>query len=203
MQDLCEPDFNKNTKVSQVGVNAFCYGVFDEMSGFRAKYRAEYMKDPYVDPSTRWRWEVAQTVTPQEHDDAVARIAVYEEWFLKEILQTGKRNTLLVLPIMTQEVDYRDVPPELIGTITGEMKYHSRVSNRDEYLPVTLSLLGPPGEHGDSLRYPVTKYGVAGSDMALINAAIRTLKVAGRPTRVVTGPRMFASAQTVPENGLG
>lgn len=38
-------------------------------------------------------------------------MSVYKQWFLKEILEVGKRNTLLVLPITSQEVDYRDTPP--------------------------------------------------------------------------------------------
>lgn len=39
---------------------------------------------------------------------------VYKQWFLKEIMQIDKLNTLLVLPITKQAVDYRDVPPEYI-----------------------------------------------------------------------------------------
>lgn len=39
-------------------------------------------------------------------------MTVFKQWFLKEILQMDKLNTLLVLPITKQAVDYRDVPPE-------------------------------------------------------------------------------------------
>ena len=46
-----------------------------------------------------------------QHQESLDRLAIYKEWFLKEILQTRKRNTLLVLPITNQQPDYRDVPP--------------------------------------------------------------------------------------------
>lgn len=110
-----------------MGVDTFCYGVYHELDQFRDAYHAKYHKEPYVNPVTRWRWyvcpyycvlnlhafrDIAQTVTRRQHDDAVDRMAIYKQWFLDKILQVGQRNTLLVLPITNQAVDYRDVPPE-------------------------------------------------------------------------------------------
>jgi hypothetical protein len=40
------------------------------------------------------------------------RMEVYKNWFLEHIMQVGKQNTLLVLPITTQSPDYRDVAPK-------------------------------------------------------------------------------------------
>lgn len=92
------------------------------------------------------------------------------------------------------------------------MKYHSRISQRDEYLPVVVSLLGPPGKYiytptttllyiqlrfifscfdEPKLTFMIFNNTFSGSDMALINAAQQCLKKAGRPTRVITGPGMF------------
>jgi hypothetical protein len=80
----------------------------------------------------------------------------------------------------------------------GEMKYYSRVSLQDEYLPIVVSIMGAPGT--------CTVYicifdlpsqfnnSCVGTDMALINTAIKVLEGAGRPTRVKTGSRMFGDA---------
>ena len=77
------------------------------------------------------------------------------------------------------------------------MKYHSRVSEREEYLPVVVALMGAPGTKSsfsafcllEQNRYSLTI--ISGTDMALIGAAQRILKFAGRPTRVFTGKRIF------------
>ena len=62
-------------------------------------------------PLTEPRRDAAQNVTKEAHEDAVFRLQVYKDWFLKEIMRIGQRNTLIVLPITAQQVDYRDVPP--------------------------------------------------------------------------------------------
>jgi len=177
-----------------VGVNTFCYGLYHALDDFRAEYHEKYDKEPYVNPVTRWRWDVAKTVTPAQHVDAMHRMDVYKNWFLEQILQIGKQNTLLVLPITTQAPDYRDAAPEgpsapsaldslwlapilgapEISLPIGEMPYHSTVSQRTEYLPIAVSLMGPPR-----------------TDMALIDAACHCIEKSGRPSRVLTGSRMF------------
>jgi hypothetical protein len=40
----------------KVGVTSFCYGVYEELRQFREDYHAEYSKEPYVNPTMRWRW---------------------------------------------------------------------------------------------------------------------------------------------------
>lgn len=39
------------------------------------------------------------------------RLEVYKEWLLEHILQTRQRNPLVILPITSQEVDYKEDPP--------------------------------------------------------------------------------------------
>lgn len=58
-----------------------------------------------------WR-DAARNVTTDQYDDAMNRLSVYKNWLLQEVLQVGKRNTLIVIPITTQAVDYRDQPAE-------------------------------------------------------------------------------------------
>jgi len=184
--------------LSDVGVKTFCYAVYHSLGRFPDDYRATFHKEPYVNPVTRWRWNIARTVSKTEHNDAMERLEVYREWLLREMLQAGKRNTLLILPITSQEVDFREDPPgpptapkafdgiwlapilgaPEISIPIGELEFHSRISGLDEYLPVVVSLLGPPG-----------------SDMALIHTARRVLENSGRPTSVKTGSRMFTTRE--------
>lgn len=58
-----------------------------------------------------------------------------------------------------------------------QIPYHSRVSDRQEQLPVAVSLMGLPGR-----------------DIALIDTAKTVLERTGRHSRVATGREMFAEA---------
>ncbi|KAF2117001.1 amidase signature domain-containing protein [Lophiotrema nucula] len=185
--------------LKDVGVKSFCYGVAEELQSFRDEYWKKHSKAPYVNPVMRWRLEAAANVTREQHEDAVDRLRIYKRWLIEEVLQVGKQDSIVVLPITSQAVDYRDVPPDppsapnafdgiwLASTLgapeisvpIGEMEYDSRVSQRKEYLPIVVSLLGAPG-----------------TDMALIDAARRTLEYSGRSLEVTTGSRMNISTGT-------
>ncbi|KAK3935820.1 amidase signature domain-containing protein [Diplogelasinospora grovesii] len=180
--------------LKDVAVNTFVYDVYHTMDKFREEYHEKFDREPYVNPVTRFRWDLAKSITSAEHEEGMRRLEVYKEWLLEHILQTSKKNALVVLPITSQEVDYKEDPPAPptapsafdgiwlapvmgapeISVPIGEMKYHSRLSQRDEYLPIVVSVLGKPG-----------------SDMALINAMKTVLQKSGRPCEVKTGRRMF------------
>lgn len=188
-EDLSVQDYLKD-----VGVNSFVYDVYHLMDKFRHEFRDKFSCDPYINPVTRFRWDLAKLISGEEHAEAMKRLDIYKDWLLEHILQPSKRNVLLVLPITSQEADYREDPPPSptapgafdgiwlaptlgapeISLPIGELKYHSRISGNDEYLPVVVSVLGKPG-----------------SDMALINAMKTVLTKARRPLQVKTGSRMF------------
>lgn len=109
----------------------------------------------------------AKNVTPEEHELGLQRFHVYREWLLKEALRVHERNPILVWPIKVVEPNYRDeVPknpqtgdqllsdplllapvlgaPELVVPI-GEIGYQSRISQREEPLPVCVAVMGLPG----------------------------------------------------------
>lgn len=71
------------------------------------------------------------------------------------------------------------------------MEYHSRVSGKTEYLPLTVSLMGPPGKTNTYEQVENAKIIHTGSDMTLIRTTVKVLQKSGRPTRVSTGSRMF------------
>ncbi|KAL8963643.1 MAG: hypothetical protein Q9193_000112 [Seirophora villosa] len=41
----------------------------------------------------------ARTVSPEQHEKALARLSVYKHWLLRTYLQSGRRNAILVLPL--------------------------------------------------------------------------------------------------------
>jgi hypothetical protein len=51
-------------------------------------------------------------VTQEQHEDAVNRLRVYKDCLLREVLQVGQQDSIIVLPITTQAVDYRDEATE-------------------------------------------------------------------------------------------
>lgn len=47
----------------------------------------------------------------EQHIKANEKLDIYRNWFLSEILKVDQTNTVVILPITAQAVDYRDVPP--------------------------------------------------------------------------------------------
>ncbi|KAK3373516.1 amidase signature domain-containing protein [Lasiosphaeria ovina] len=105
-EDLSVQDYLKD-----VGVNSFVYDVYHLMDKFRHEFRDKFSCDPYINPVTRFRWDLAKLISGEEHAEAMKRLDIYKDWLLEHILQPSKRNVLLVLPITSQEADYREDPP--------------------------------------------------------------------------------------------
>lgn len=123
------------------------------------------------------------------------RLAVYKEWFSKEVMKVGENRTIVILPIENISPRYRDdattnfnpigVPmlflspilggPELVVP-SGQVPYQSKVSGRKELLPVGISLLAAPG-----------------TDLELMDTVTEFLKQSARPIEVMTGRAMFKS----------
>jgi len=169
------------------------YHSFDE---FRETYRREFLKEPYANEYTQWRWDVAKTVTREENEDAVARLDTYRDWLLSEVFQADRYETLMILPVSDVATNYRDrkteppskqnafdalyisptiEAPEIVVPI-AEFLYESRVSEREEKLPIAISVVGNPG-----------------TDLALVALMRDFLKASNRPMRVSTGSSMFDS----------
>lgn len=62
----------------------------------------------------------------------------------------------------------------------GQVPFHSRISNRNEFLPVAVSVLGAPD-----------------TDVELIDMVQQCLLSSGRPTSVQTGSTMFGNEASV------
>lgn len=61
--------------------------------------------------------EAAKNVTKEQHDDAVHRLDVYKTFMINEVLKVGEKESMLILPITSQAVDYRDEPAEYVARL--------------------------------------------------------------------------------------
>jgi hypothetical protein len=55
--------------------------------------------------------ELAETISCEQHVEAMEKPDIYKDWLLEHIIQPTKRNALVVLPITSQEVDHREDAP--------------------------------------------------------------------------------------------
>jgi hypothetical protein len=180
--------------LSDTVVNTYYHDFYHNTDDFRAKYIAKHQKEPFVNAFNHWRWNLGKKVTTFQHDEGTHRLSVYKDWFLDNIMRQSDHETLVVLPIANVEPNYRDSTPPKIGVQRGfdqlfvppilgapdvvvpigEFPYHSRISNREEFLPVGVDVVGLPG-----------------SDLWLIDTLEGCLKSSGRPQIVRTGTRCF------------
>ncbi|KAK5657950.1 hypothetical protein OQA88_2502 [Cercophora sp. LCS_1] len=124
--------------------------------------RQKLDESPFIHRALRWRWEVADKVTPEDRDEGWERIYIYKKWLFENIFVEG---SVLVLPVGDGKPGYRDNPPPPLGLLSGfsplyvspiagtpeitapigEISYHSEISKRDEPLPISVSLASAPG----------------------------------------------------------
>ncbi|KAL8963649.1 MAG: hypothetical protein Q9193_000118 [Seirophora villosa] len=146
--------------------HAFFYDLYHNFDKFREDFDAKYTKTPYVSPMLRWRWQIAQDLTQDQREDAIERLETFKGWFLDKVMRVDDHTSFMVFPIEEMTPNYRDEPPasptmpksismlDIAPTLAapelaipiGELAYESRVSNRTEFLPVAVSLMGPPGK---------------------------------------------------------
>ncbi|KAL9609127.1 MAG: hypothetical protein Q9167_006088 [Letrouitia subvulpina] len=124
------------------------------------------------------------------------KFEIFRTWFLQNIMDIENKNTIIVLPIEKDlKPIYRDDPPAIpsvpaagLGSLhlspllgapelvvpIGTIPYKSRVTEKTEQLPIAVALLGAPG-----------------TDLKLVETALECLQRSGRPTRVLTGKKLF------------
>jgi hypothetical protein len=188
---------------------------------FRADYKGTFGKEPYVNPMIRDSWSDAKNVTKDDEKHALDRKDVFRQWFLRSILRHKEKkkitntigaNTITVVPISDPEPEYRDVYrkgpwkggsgfhrnfisvltgcPEVVVPI-GQIPYQSRVSKREEFLPVVIAILGAPGKNTFDIQGSQAHSPLPGTDAALIKFVADALRNARRPTFVMTGAEAF------------
>ncbi|KAH6985309.1 hypothetical protein EDB80DRAFT_733936 [Ilyonectria destructans] len=140
----------------------------------------------------------AEESTADEQKAALERREVFKAWFLGSVLAAGvseELTTIIVAPISDEGPKYRDEYKEspwmggngfhrnFISSLTGcpevvvpigQIPYTSRVTKRQEFLPIVVATLGPHG-----------------TDIALTKFVVDVLRKSGMQTSVSTGTEAF------------
>lgn len=190
------PDIEEYLK--DVIVHTYYYSYSHLTSGWTGKYKDRFGHEPYVIPFVKERWGSGAAVTPQQHEEGLKKLEVYRKWLLETFFQSRGNKTLVVLPIAPVEPHYRDErtespryqcatdelflspilkAPDVVVPI-GEVPYESRITGRQEWLPVGVNLVGAPGR-----------------DKWLFGAVTKVLKSSGRPDTVSSGSRIFGNSE--------
>lgn len=134
---------------------------------FKQQYRAKFGKSPYWNPQTCVRWERGATLPLLSYQNATQRYQTFQKWFRSTLTPTCE-STLVLYPMGSGTEDYRDIypsspPSPIFGaglpgnqmavmaalpdyTVPiGERTYYSRVTERNETLPVTIGIVAAAG----------------------------------------------------------
>jgi Asp-tRNA(Asn)/Glu-tRNA(Gln) amidotransferase A subunit family amidase len=136
---------------------------------FKEQYQAKFGKAPYWNPVTRARWSRGISLPYESYVSATEHYQTFQAWFRSQLTPTCE-EALVLYPMGAGVADYRDTyvnPPTAIfgagypGTQMsvmaalpdytvpiGEQTYFSRVTERNETLPVTIGIIGAAGCDG-------------------------------------------------------
>ncbi|OAL48036.1 hypothetical protein IQ07DRAFT_613381 [Pyrenochaeta sp. DS3sAY3a] len=136
---------------------------------FKQAYVAKFDKAPYWNPQTRSRWERGATLPLSSYETATQRYQTFQAWF-RAHLTPSCESSFVLYPMGPGVPDYRDTytgPPSAIfgaglpGTQMavlaglpdytvpiGERTYFSRVTERNETLPVSIGIVAAEGCDG-------------------------------------------------------
>ncbi|KAI1355890.1 amidase-like protein [Xylaria sp. FL0043] len=165
------------------------------LSDFRNAYKTRFDTDPYVCKVTQYLWKEGKLMSDVRKKEALNEVSMHNDWFLRHLLADDQ--TIIVVP--RYKLDYRDeyLPaPELrsfegfdsnfhaslsgvpnIIVPIGQCPYHSKITGREEYFPVFVSIFAPKGK-----------------DIGLLNLVHDYLTENSLPTSVMTGRTAFSPA---------
>lgn len=184
--------------LQDVIIHAYYYSYYHASDDFRDEYQDRFGHQPYAIPFVKRRWAAGAAVTAESHKSALHKLEVYRTWLLETVFLSHGPRTVMVLPISPVEPHYRDEVTQSPGSQVatdelflspilrspdvfipiGEIPYNSRITEKEEYLPVGVNVVGTPG-----------------SDFWLLNTMKALLEKSGRPAVVQTGSRIFSVAQ--------
>ncbi|KAI1411459.1 amidase [Hypoxylon sp. FL1857] len=167
-----------------------------DLAKFRDEYEEKFGKPPFVQRAMRWQWDIAKTITVEERNKYWRRSEVYRHWLLDRVFHADSKKftTVMIFPIEAGKPNYResDIPPfailpgfaslnmapmmrapEITAPV-GDIPYDSWVTQRQERLPIAVSVIGSPG-----------------ADLILADLVEKGMKGAGLPTQVKTGRSMY------------
>ena len=153
---------------------------------FIASYKATHNgKTPFVDPIVKARHNYGRQVTASQFAAAVESARMFSKWVCNVLFATSDAQAklpLLIFPQSWGRPDYRDALAEELLVFSsfstyslsylsgcpdatvpvGEVSYRSRITDREEMLPISLSVLSPPGTDQEllALLTELEQYGI-------------------------------------------
>ncbi|KAJ2993194.1 hypothetical protein NUW58_g1920 [Xylaria curta] len=182
------------------------------LSEFRKAYKTRFDADPYVCKVTQYLWDEGRSMSDARKKQALDEVAIHNDWFIRHLLADDQ--TIIVVP--RYKLDYRDeyLPaPELrsfdgfdsnlhaslsgvpnIIVPVGQCSFHSKISGREEYFPVSLSIIAPKGNHLPTVfnlwEVPVAEM-TLGKDIGLLSLVHDYITANSLPSSVMTGRTAF------------
>ncbi|KJZ70252.1 hypothetical protein HIM_10366 [Hirsutella minnesotensis 3608] len=160
-------EYLKDASFCLATFRVYWYEFYHAYDGFRTEFEKQFLRQPYVEATTRFQWDTGKGVSKQEYDELKQRLGVVRKWFNERFLTSSNSDawTAVVTPFDADVTQYRDEPasppsspggltPELLPLIIGgpqlvipfaQLPYQSRVSGRKEFQPVSGAVTGPPG----------------------------------------------------------
>ncbi|KAJ5093003.1 amidase [Penicillium angulare] len=140
---------------------------YRSLEPFRSEYKERYGKAPFVHNAMRWQWEASKDISIEERDEYWRRSEIYRHWLLEKIFKAQSEDSIsvMVFPIEIGRPNYRDgdIPPMSIlsgfdslnmspmmrgpevTALVGQIPFLSKVTGREEPLPIAVSVIGTPG----------------------------------------------------------
>lgn len=130
---------------------------------YAAKFNGAY---PFIDPLPLIEFQWGDIVTPEDYQESLARVMVYQKWFRSEMVGLSCSDSIVVYPFGGGVPMYRNTyksPPTNYGDtyvvalqavfagapdITvpfGVASYNSTISLLEERLPLTVGIVAAPG----------------------------------------------------------
>ncbi|KKZ66861.1 hypothetical protein EMCG_07467 [[Emmonsia] crescens] len=163
--DISIDDYFKTTFVS-----ASAPDQWNMLKSFHAEYNSVFGHAPALNPQLQWKmWEFLPKQTMEMQKRGEKEVGIFRSWFEKHVMladEDGCSESILVLPWTQGQPNFRDEyrerpswtgegwffyfisvyagAPEVILPV-GQTSYHSRVTKREEWLPVAIGLMGARG----------------------------------------------------------
>ncbi|KAK2611385.1 hypothetical protein N8I77_004725 [Diaporthe amygdali] len=172
---------------------SLCHDYYHRFDEFRSDYDDVFSREPFVEASPHFRWNLGKSVTNDDYEEYLTRLETFRTWFDKTAMSLSS-GSVVILPSGIAEHKYRDEAPgepaaiegidmRLLSPVLGtpqivvpfaQNPYKSRVSESTEYKPISISLMG-----------------ARGTDLALLRLVDEATRAAGWRTNIDIGRRAF------------
>jgi len=140
----------------------------NNINPFISEYSSKnHGRKPWIDPVVRNRFDARQTITHQDHKEALHSASIFSTWVNEVLFRTsGEEIPLLIFPQSFGQPDYCDDTPKDerlfwdtfsvysiaylgggpdVTVPVGEVSFQSKHTGREEWLPVAMSIVGRRG----------------------------------------------------------